>query len=56
MTDWVPISSIPGLYITNGAMVDWDTKQVLVRYRLKASNNEENPTPILMLEAIVLDS
>ena len=26
MTDWVPISSIPGLYITEGAMVDWDSK------------------------------
>ena len=38
VTDWQPISSIPGLYITDGAKVDWDTKQVLVRYRLRASN------------------
>ena len=34
MTDWVPILIIPGLYITKGATVDWDSKQVLVRYRL----------------------
>ena len=37
-------------------MVDWDSKQVLVQYRLRASNYEEDPTPVLMLEAIILDS
>ena len=52
---WVPITSTD-LCITNGATVDWDSKQVLVRFRLKASNYEEDPTPVLMLEALVLDN
>ena len=56
MTEWVHILSIPGLYITEGAVVDWDSKQVLVRLRLRASNYEEDPTPALMLEALILDS
>ena len=49
MTDWQPISTVPGLYVTNGATVDWDTNQVLIRFRLRASNYEEDPTPALML-------
>ena len=27
MTDWVPMSSIPGVYITEGATVDWDSNR-----------------------------
>ena len=38
VTPWQTISTIPGLYVTNGATVDWDTNQVLVRFRLRASN------------------
>ena len=56
MTDWQPISTVPGLYVTDGATVDWDTNQVLVRFRVRASNYEEDSTPVLMLEALVLDS
>ena len=53
---WVPMSSIPGIFITEGATVDWDSKQVLVQFRVSVRNCEEDPTPVLMLEALILDS
>ena len=56
VTAWQPISAIPGIHVTDGAMVDWDTNQVLVMFRLRASNYEEDSTPVLMLEALLLDS
>ena len=55
MTSWVTSTST-GLCVTNGATVDWDSQQVLVRFRLKVSNYEEDTTPVLMLEALALDN
>ena len=37
-------------------MVNWDSKQVLVQFRISASNYKEDPSPILMLEALILDN
>ena len=38
---WQPISSFPETHVTQGAGVDWNTNQVLVRLRLRANQNEE---------------
>ena len=53
---WQPISSFPETHVTQGAGVDWNTNQVLVRLRLRANQNEEGSRPVLLLEALVLNS
>ena len=52
---WQPISSFPETHVTQGAGVDWNTNQVLVRLRLRANQNEEGSSPVLVLEALVLN-
>ena len=57
VTEWQPISSqFPGIHVTQGAEVDWNTKQVLTRLRLRANGTEEGSSPVLLLEALVLNS
>ena len=53
---WQPILSFPETHVTKGAGVDWNTNQVLVRLRLRANQNEEGSRPVLLLEALVLNS
>ena len=54
---WQPIASqFPEIHVTQGAGVDWNTKQVLVRLRLRANQSEEGSRPVLLLESLVLDS
>ena len=55
VTTWRPIKKqFPGLHITEGAVVDFDTKQVLTRLRLRANLTENGSNPVILLEALVL--
>ena len=55
VSDWEPIAKqFPDLHLEDGASVDWDTKQILVRYRLRVSMAEESSRPVLKLEGLVL--
>ena len=57
VTEWRPISSqFPEIHITQGAGVDWNSKQVLTRLRLRANESKEGSSPALLLESLVLDS
>ena len=56
VTSWKPITSMfLDLHVSEGANVRWDTKQVLVRLRLRANVQPDSSSkPVLVLEALVL--
>ena len=56
VTKWRPITTMfPDLHVSEGANVRWETKQVLVRLRLKANLQADSTSnPVLLLEALVL--
>jgi len=55
VSDWKPITTqFPDLHLEAGASVDWDTKQILVRYRLRITMSEDSNKPVLILEGLVL--
>ena len=53
---WKPIATMfPDTHVTEGANVRWDTRQVLVRLRLRANMSPDGSSkPVLLLEAIIL--
>ena len=54
VSEWKPIVDLfPDLHVENGASVDWQTKHMLVRYRLKV-NTAESTKPVLLLEGMIL--
>ena len=55
VTNWSPIKKqFPGLHITEGAVVDFDIKQILTRLRLRANLTESGSNPLLLLEGLIL--
>ena len=55
VTNWSPIKKqFPGLHITQGAVVDFDIKQILTRLRLRANLTESGSSPLLLLEGLIL--
>ena len=56
VSDWKPITTMfPDTHITEGANVRWDTRQVLVRLRLRANMSPDGSSkPVLLLEALIL--
>ena len=58
VTNWVPIVDIfRDIHTTLGAIVRWDSKQVVTRFRFRSNTKTDSTSkPTLLLEALVLPS